>query len=32
VLRSTYVIHRGYEGLADRLNEIGAQIETFRDL
>jgi UDP-N-acetylglucosamine 1-carboxyvinyltransferase len=32
VLRSTYVIHRGYEGLADRLNEIGAQIETFHDL
>ncbi len=32
VLRSTYVIHRGYEGLADRLNELGAQIETFRDL
>jgi UDP-N-acetylglucosamine 1-carboxyvinyltransferase len=32
VLRSTYVIHRGYEGLADRLNELGAQIETFNDL
>ena len=32
VLRSTYVIHRGYEGLADRLNELGAQIETFHDL
>ncbi len=32
VLRSTYVIHRGYEGLADRLNQIGAQIETFHDL
>jgi len=32
VLRSTYVIHRGYEGLADRLNELGAQIETFSDL
>ena len=32
VLRSTYVIHRGYEDLADRLNELGAQIETFRDL
>ena len=31
VLRSTYVIHRGYEGLADRLNELGAQIETFSD-
>jgi UDP-N-acetylglucosamine 1-carboxyvinyltransferase len=32
VLRSTYVIHRGYEDLADRLNELGAQIETFSDL
>src|SRR5918995_1122895 len=32
VLRSTYVIHRGYEGLADRLNELGANIETFRDI
>ncbi len=32
VLRSTYVIHRGYEGLADRLNELGAQIEPFSDL
>ena len=32
VLRSTYVIHRGYEGLADRLNDLGAQIETFHDL
>ncbi|MGN6251633.1 MAG: helix-turn-helix domain-containing protein [Marmoricola sp.] len=31
VLRSTYVIHRGYEGLAERLNELGAQIETFHD-
>ncbi len=32
VLRSTYVIHRGYEGLAERLNELGARIETFHDL
>ena len=32
VLRSTYVIHRGYEDLAERLNHLGAQIETFRDL
>src|SRR4051794_17788006 len=32
VLRSTYVIHRGYEGLAERLNELGANIEPFRDL
>jgi UDP-N-acetylglucosamine 1-carboxyvinyltransferase len=31
VLRSTYVIHRGYEDLADRLNQLGAQIETFTD-
>lgn len=31
VLRSTYVIHRGYEGLAERLNELGAQIEVFSD-
>src|SRR4029077_20712783 len=32
VLRSTYVIHRGYEDLAERLNQLGAQIETFQDL
>ncbi|MGN6161513.1 MAG: helix-turn-helix domain-containing protein [Marmoricola sp.] len=32
VLRSTYVIHRGYEGLAERLNELGANIEPFYDL
>jgi UDP-N-acetylglucosamine 1-carboxyvinyltransferase len=32
VLRSTYVIHRGYEDLAERLNELGASIETFYDL
>jgi UDP-N-acetylglucosamine 1-carboxyvinyltransferase len=32
VLRSTYVIHRGYEELAERLNQLGAQIETFRDV
>lgn len=31
VLRNTYVIHRGYEGLADRLNELGASIEAFND-
>jgi len=31
VLRSTYVIHRGYEDLAERLNELGASIETFHD-
>lgn len=32
VLRSVYVIHRGYEDLALRLNALGAQIETFRDI
>ncbi|MDH2415651.1 UDP-N-acetylglucosamine 1-carboxyvinyltransferase [Nocardioides sp. CER19] len=32
VLRSTYVIARGYEDLAERLNELGANIEPFRDL
>jgi UDP-N-acetylglucosamine 1-carboxyvinyltransferase len=32
VLRSTYAIHRGYEGLADRLNLLGANIEPFRDI
>lgn len=32
VLRSTYVIHRGYEDLAQRLNQLGANIEPFHDL
>lgn len=32
VLRTTYVIHRGYEDLANRLNTLGANIETFRDI
>jgi UDP-N-acetylglucosamine 1-carboxyvinyltransferase len=32
VLRSVYVINRGYEDLADRLNALGASIETFRDI
>ncbi len=32
VLRNIYVIHRGYEDLAERLNALGAQIETFRDI
>src|SRR5262249_24577945 len=32
VLRNVYVINRGYEQLADRLNLLGAKIETFRDL
>jgi UDP-N-acetylglucosamine 1-carboxyvinyltransferase len=32
VLRHVYVINRGYEDLAARLNLVGAQIETFRDI
>ncbi|MBA2531597.1 MAG: UDP-N-acetylglucosamine 1-carboxyvinyltransferase [Nocardioidaceae bacterium] len=32
VLRSVYVISRGYEDLAERLNSLGARIETFRDI
>ena len=32
VLRSVYVINRGYEDLATRLNQLGASIETFHDL
>jgi UDP-N-acetylglucosamine 1-carboxyvinyltransferase len=32
VLRSVYVINRGYEDLATRLNSLGASIETFRDI
>jgi len=32
VLRNVYVINRGYEDLAERLNRLGAQIETFRDI
>jgi UDP-N-acetylglucosamine 1-carboxyvinyltransferase len=32
VLRNVYVINRGYEGLADRLNALGATIEVFRDI
>jgi len=31
-LRNVYVIDRGYEDLARRLNDMGAQIETFRDI
>jgi UDP-N-acetylglucosamine 1-carboxyvinyltransferase len=31
-LRSVYVINRGYEDLATRLNQLGARIETFRDI
>jgi len=32
MLRSVYVINRGYEDLATRLNTLGASIETFRDI
>ncbi|MBB6174586.1 UDP-N-acetylglucosamine 1-carboxyvinyltransferase [Nocardiopsis mwathae] len=32
VLRNVYVINRGYEALAERLNSVGAQIEIFRDI
>ena len=32
VLRSVYVINRGYEDLAERLNSLAASIETFRDI
>jgi len=32
VLRNVYSINRGYEDLATRLNSIGAQIETFREI
>ncbi len=32
VLRNIYVINRGYEDLADRLNALGATIEVFRDI
>jgi UDP-N-acetylglucosamine 1-carboxyvinyltransferase len=31
ILRDVYNINRGYEDFADRLNAIGAQIETVRD-
>jgi UDP-N-acetylglucosamine 1-carboxyvinyltransferase len=32
VLRNVYVVNRGYEDLAHRLNDMGAQIETFSDI
>lgn len=32
VLRNVYVINRGYEDLAERLNSLGATIEPFRDI
>lgn len=31
VLRNVDIIARGYEQLAQRLEELGARIETFRD-
>ncbi len=32
ILRNVYVINRGYEDLADRLNTLGATVQVFRDL
>lgn len=32
ILRDVYSINRGYEDLANRLNSIGAEIETVRDI
>lgn len=32
VLRNVYVINRGYEDLAQRLNALGATVETFRHI
>ena len=32
VLRNVYVINRGYEELAERLNKLGATIQIFRDI
>jgi len=32
VLRNVYVINRGYEDLAQRLNALGATVQTFRDI
>lgn len=31
ILRDVYVINRGYEDLANRLNSVGASIERFSD-
>jgi UDP-N-acetylglucosamine 1-carboxyvinyltransferase len=31
MLRNIYSINRGYEGFAERLNDIGAQIEIMHD-
>ncbi len=32
ILRSVYPINRGYEDFAERLNSLGAHIETFREI
>jgi UDP-N-acetylglucosamine 1-carboxyvinyltransferase len=32
ILRNVYSISRGYEDLADRLNNLGASIEVFREI
>lgn len=32
ILRNVYSISRGYEDLADRLNQLGASIEVFREI
>jgi UDP-N-acetylglucosamine 1-carboxyvinyltransferase len=32
VLRNVYSINRGYEDLAERLNQLGAHIEPFREI
>lgn len=32
ILRNVYSINRGYEDLAERLNTLGAKIETFREI
>ncbi|MDN5794513.1 MAG: UDP-N-acetylglucosamine 1-carboxyvinyltransferase [Intrasporangium sp.] len=32
MLRNVYVINRGYEDLAERLNALGATVEVFRDI
>ena len=31
-LRDVYNINRGYQDFYDRLNSLGAQIETFREI
>ena len=31
-MRNVYVINRGYEELAERLNALGASVQPFRDI